>query len=92
MTIKKLISIGLAGLMLTSVASAKNKKSFAELDTNKDGKLSEAEFIAGAKKPEKAKQKFKKRDKNGDGFLSPKEFSHKKKGKGKKKKNKNNAQ
>ncbi len=91
MTAKTLFSIGLGGLMLTSVASAKNKKSFEELDTNNDGKLSEAEFIAGAKKPEKAKKKFKKRDKNGDGFLSPEEFSRKKKGKGKKKKDKNKA-
>jgi hypothetical protein len=47
---------------------------FKMLDKNKDGKLSEAEFITGRKDPEKAKAMFKKIDTNRDGSVSLDEF------------------
>ena len=89
MKITKLLIIGFSSILLTSVASAKDKdkapkKTFEEVDSDKDGKVSEAEFIAGAKSEEKAKKSFKKKDKNADGFLNKEEFA-KEKGKGPKK-------
>jgi Ca2+-binding EF-hand superfamily protein len=87
MKLNKLLIIGFSSILLTSVVSAKDKekapkKTFEEVDTDKDGKVSEAEFVVGAKNEEKAKAHFKKKDKDADGFLSKEEFA--KKGKGKK--------
>ncbi|WP_395752046.1 EF-hand domain-containing protein [Prosthecobacter sp.] len=55
---------------------------FAKLDTDKDGKISKAEFMAspGAKKDEaKAAERFGKMDKNSDGSLTKDEMTPKKK-------------
>lgn len=92
MKLNKLIIVGLSSLLLTAVSSAKPdekgpkgpKKTFEEVDTDKDGKISEAEFVAVGKNAEKAKAIFAKKDKDGDGFLNKEEFA-KSKGKGKKK-------
>lgn len=49
-----------------------------KLDTDKDGKVSKAEFLASpqAKKDEaKATERFGKLDKNTDGFITQEEFS-----------------
>ncbi|BDS06498.1 hypothetical protein NT6N_15380 [Oceaniferula spumae] len=89
MKIHQLFSIGLCSLLLCSVASAKGgkaKKSFDEIDADKDGKVSLAEFTAGAKDEEKAKAVFTKKDKDSDGFLSKKELGGKGEAKGKDKK------
>ncbi|MCP5536201.1 MAG: hypothetical protein H7A51_08205 [Akkermansiaceae bacterium] len=95
MKINQLISIGLCSLLFCSVASAakekgnkgaKPKKTFATVDTDKDGKISLAEFSVGAKDEAKAKKQFEKKDKNSDGFLSQEEFAANGKGKGKAKK------
>jgi len=91
MKLNKLIIVGLSSLLFASTVSAKPdkkkgpkgpKKSFEELDTDKDGKISEVEFIDGRKNEAKAKERFKKKDKDADGFLNKTEFA--KKGKGKK--------
>ena len=89
MKLNKLIIVGLSGLLLTSVSSAlpggkdgkKAKKTFEEVDTDKDGKVSEAEFVANGKDAEKSKKRFAKKDKDGDGFLNKEEFAKGKKGK-----------
>ena len=56
---------------------ARKKKMFKKLDTSKDSKLSEEEYVASAKndeaKPKKAKA-FKKLDANKDGFVTLEEF------------------
>ena len=55
---------------------------FAKLDTDKDGKISKAEFMASpaAKKDEaKATERFGKMDKNADGSLTKDEMTPKKK-------------
>jgi len=102
MTLNKLIIVGLGSFLLTAVSSAlpggsggpkKPKKSrplFEEVDADKDGKISEAEFLAIAKDQEKGKKIFAKKDKDGDGFLSKEEFAKKKK-KGPKKPKKEDA-
>jgi Ca2+-binding EF-hand superfamily protein len=46
---------------------------FAELDLDKDGRLSLTEF-SGARKPAEAAKWFERRDVNRDGFLSREEF------------------
>ena len=46
---------------------------FAELDTDKDGKLSLAEFSVG-RKPAEAAKWFERRDVDKDGFISREEF------------------
>ncbi len=46
---------------------------FTRLDTNADGRLTEAEFSVG-RAPEEAGRWFKARDTNGDGFLSREEY------------------
>ncbi len=78
MKINKLLIIGFGSILLTSVVSAKGKgpkKSFEELDADKDGKISEVEFTAGAKNEAKAKTSFKKKDKDADGFLNKGELA-----------------
>ncbi len=86
MKINKLIIVGLSSLLFASTVSAKPdkkkgpkgpKKSFEELDSDKDGKISEVEFIDGRKNEAKAKERFKKKDKDADGFLSKAEFAKK---------------
>lgn len=87
-----------AGIALADDAPAKKKgdrpkptpeQVFKKLDTNSDGYLSEAEFIAKKKDQDKAKEMFAKRDKNKDGKICIVEFSPAKKdgakGEGKKK-------
>ncbi len=90
MKIDKLLIIGFSSILLTSVVSAEGKdkekapkRTFEQVDADKDGKVSQAEFTAGAKKEAKAKARFKKKDKDADGVLSKEEFA-KCKGKGKK--------
>ncbi|MGJ8657552.1 MAG: hypothetical protein ACSHX6_13970 [Akkermansiaceae bacterium] len=97
MKINKLIIVGLSALLVTAtsaVAQEKGKdkgkdrpprKTFEELDADKDGKISEAEFVAGAKDAERAAKHFAKKDKDEDGFLSEEEFAKggREKGKGK---------
>ena len=93
MKLNKLLIIGFSSILLSSVVSAEDKdkdkkgpktpkRSFDTVDTDKDGKISEAEFITGAIAEDKAKARFKKKDKNADGFLNKEEFA---KGKCKKK-------
>lgn len=72
----------LAGVICIGTADAKGRSrkppvdQFKKLDTNHDGKLSKAEFLAGGGSADQ----FTKLDKNGDGFLDRYEFSmsHKK--------------
>jgi Ca2+-binding EF-hand superfamily protein len=59
---------------------------FAKMDTDKDGKISLAEFTAAAKKPENASKAFTNRDTDKDGSLSEKELSAKPAGGAKKEK------
>ncbi|MFM7974506.1 MAG: EF-hand domain-containing protein, partial [Pirellula sp.] len=47
---------------------------FTKKDSNTDGFLSNAEFMAGQKDPEQAKERFGKFDLDGDGKLNRKEF------------------
>ena len=47
---------------------------FARLDTNHDGVLTLAEYVAGLKGAENLEQRFKNFDKNGDGKLTREEF------------------
>jgi len=56
-------------------AAANNVRAakFAELDTDKDGKLTPAEFGVG-RKPAEAAKWFERRDADHDGFLSREEF------------------
>lgn len=58
---------------------AKPNRAFSKADTNGDGKLSEAEYLASMKDKSdeakaKAKTAFARRDKNKDGALSADEF------------------
>ncbi|MEZ5304852.1 MAG: EF-hand domain-containing protein, partial [Verrucomicrobiales bacterium] len=86
----------LAAVALTSAAAIADEgdkpkkehnplKQLAKADTDKDGKVSEAEFVEFAKnrkKPldeEKAKKQFAKMDKNSDGFVTGDEIPEPKK-------------
>ncbi len=85
--------IGALALPLASFA-AEGKKGkggdpFAKADTNSDGSVSEAEFIAAAAgkgKEDALKKRFAAMDKNSDGKLSKEEFAAGRQGGGKKKK------
>ena len=71
---KVLLLLAAASFVFAGTAEA-GKKGFAELDENKDGKLSKEECL-----PSKAWTKtFAKKDKNNDGFLSEEETKQKKK-------------
>lgn len=89
MKLNKLFIIGFSSILLTAAASAEDKekgkkkgpkgpkKTFVEVDTDKDGKVSEAEYIVGAKDADKAKERFAKKDKDSDSFLSKEEYDSK---------------
>jgi iduronate 2-sulfatase len=47
---------------------------FARKDTNKDGKLTREEFLAGQPDPDRAPERFTRFDTNKDGVLSREEF------------------
>lgn len=93
MKLQYIITIGLSSLLLTAIGHAeegkgkkggkKSKRTFEEVDTNKDGKVSLVEFTTGSKNEEKAKKRFAKKDKDSDGFLTSEEYAAKG-GKGKK--------
>lgn len=97
MKLKYILNIGLSSLLLCSAVSAqdgdkpekKAKRTFEDLDTNTDGKVSLVEYTTGAKDEARATKRFGKKDKDSDGFLTKEEFS--KKGKGPKKPKKNDA-
>lgn len=89
MKINKLLITGLSSIFLIGTAAAKKdgdkdgpmkprapKRTFAKLDTDKDGKISQAEFTAPVKegRKEKAAERFVRKDKDEDGFLSKREF------------------
>lgn len=81
---KTKIATLLSLVLICSFGSLQAKKSkggdgFSKLDTDNDGKISKAEFIAGAKDKVKAEKKFSKLDKDSDGFLSKEELSAAKK-------------
>lgn len=85
MKLNKLLIIGFSSILLTSIVSAEDeapkekapKRVFKKVDADKDGKISEEEFMDSAKSEEKAKKRFAKKDKDADGFLSKKEFAKK---------------
>jgi len=99
MKLHKLIITGLLTVSFATCLSAKPgedsdkprppKRSFEEVDTNQDGKVSLAEFVVGVKNEERATKHFNRKDKDQDGSLTEEEFTAKgKKGKGKKGKGK----
>lgn len=67
-------------------APAAGESRFAKMDTDKDGKISLAEFTGAAKKPENASKAFTKKDTDKDGSLSKKELAAKPAGGAKKEK------
>jgi hypothetical protein len=80
---KKLLSACVLAAMFVGIAPVasfgQDKKAedrFKERDTNKDGKLSEAEYVGDAKdeKATKAKERFGRMDTNKDGSLSLEEY------------------
>lgn len=84
-TMKKLPLVATAAAALTLAAAvyaaddAKANRAFSKADSNGDGKVSEAEFLAAQKDKSdeaktKAKTAFARRDKNKDGALSAEEF------------------
>ena len=86
MKLNKLLIIGLSSALLAVTASAEKgkqkgpkgpQKTFAEADTDADGKVSEAEYIVGAKDADGAKERFAKKDKDQDSFLSKEEYEAK---------------
>jgi uncharacterized protein (DUF2147 family) len=98
MTMKYLFVCALAALMVVGAEAADNAKKakakgnpIAKLDTDKDGKVSQAEFVASQMKAyEKAEKEFDadksaatfaKKDKNSDGFLTLDEIKAAPKGK-----------
>ena len=73
------MAISMGAFAVTSKAADAPDKAagaFKALDTDKDGKLSEAEYVGKkqGEKATKAKEEFKKLDKNNDGFLTLDEF------------------
>lgn len=65
-------------LALNAADEAKKKGPFVGADTNSDGKVSQAEYVAAMKgkmDDAAAKAKFTELDKNKDGSLSQEEFS-----------------
>lgn len=84
-TMKKLPLVAAAAAALTLAAAvyaandAKPNRAFSKADTNGDGKVSEAEYLAALKDKSneaqaKGKTAFARRDKNKDGVLSADEF------------------
>ena len=74
------VSTAFLGLTLTLSAADSNRKksAFSKADTDHDGKVSQAEFVAAAKgkrNESKAADTFAKMDTNKDGFLTPDEFN-----------------
>lgn len=73
-------SAALVSLTLTVSAadSSRKKSAFSKADTDGDGKVTQAEFVAAAKgkrNESKAAEAFAKLDKNKDGSLTPEEFN-----------------
>lgn len=64
-----------SALGLSACATGAKPHSHMKLDTNGDGLISEAEFIAGRKDPDHAKKIFDAADTNKDGQLDRKELS-----------------
>jgi len=58
----------------TPPSDADRATSFAKKDTNHDGKLDLAEYLASQKEPDAARKRFQRWDTNKDGFLSREEF------------------
>ena len=93
MKLHKLIITGLLTVSFATCLSANPgedsdkprpaKRSFEEVDTNQDGKVSLAEFVVGVKSEERATKNFNRKDKDKDGSLTEEEFTTKFKGKGK---------
>ncbi|HEY1107860.1 MAG TPA: EF-hand domain-containing protein [Opitutaceae bacterium] len=95
---KNILTVALVSALALPLASfaAEGKKgggkggdAFAKADTNSDGAISEAEFIAAAAgkgKEDALKKRFATMDKNSDGKLSKEEFAAGRQGGGKKKK------
>ncbi len=77
---KTKLAVLLSLVLICSAGSlqAKNAKGL-KLDTDGDGKVSLAEFVAGKKDKAKAEKAFTKLDKNSDGFLSKEELEGAKK-------------
>ncbi len=93
MNLKYIITIGLSSILFTAASTAeegkkkkggqKAKRTFEQVDTDKDGKISLAEFTTGMPSQEKATKIFGKKDKDADGYLTAEEYAAKG-GKGKK--------
>jgi Ca2+-binding EF-hand superfamily protein len=77
MTFKHTAAIGLA--LLFSGAALAEGTAFERIDGNKDGKISQDEFIAD--RTAKAKEHFAKKDANKDGSISAEEWKGAKKAK-----------
>jgi len=83
-TMKNLPLVAAAAVLTLAAAvyaadDAKPNRAFSKADTNGDGKVSEAEYLAAQKDKTdeakaKAKSAFARRDKNKDGVLSADEF------------------
>jgi hypothetical protein len=71
-----------AGMAMAGECKGKKGDFFAKADTDKDGKLTLAEFTAACKDTATAEAKFQAADTDKDGFLSPAELkaAHPKKG------------
>lgn len=67
------IDAGAVGAGGTAGGNNARAAKFAELDLDKDGRLSLSEF-SGARKPVEAAKWFERRDVNKDGFISREEF------------------
>jgi len=87
---KKRFFVLLAGVVIlmlaigSAMAAGKAKKAanvkatgdvFVAIDTDKDGKISQAEYIAYTKDKVKGEKEFKAMDKNGDTYLVKEEFT-----------------